>query len=196
MINKIFQYDGVNNRIELNVPEILLVREFARLMDKDRNITKEDPQGKYSLRAFKEFTYIWLAIDWQSIYSDYMEQDRHNEALRDSGLTEEEFNNPEFRAACRKYREIYESNRSIRLLRAAQITADKFVNYFMNIDPEERDEETNKPVYKVKDIMTEISNLSKVNEELKILESQCKKDLAESSQLRGGVSDGFIPAGF
>lgn len=196
MINKIFQYDGVNNRIELNVPEILLVREFARLMDKDRNITKEDPQGKYSLRAFREFTYIWLAIDWQSIYSDYMEQDRHNEALRDSGLTEEEFNNPEFRAACRKYREIQESNRSIRLLRAAQITADKFVNYFMNIDPEERDEETNKPVYKVKDIMTEISNLSKVNEELKILESQCKKDLAESSQLRGGVSDGFIPAGF
>lgn len=196
MINKIFQYDGVNNRIELNVPEILLVREFARLMDKDRNITKEDPQGKYSLRAFREFTYIWLAIDWQSIYSDYMEQDRHNEALRDSGLTEEEFNNPEFRAACRKYREIQESNRSIRLLRAAQITADKFVNYFMNIDPEERDEETNKPVYKVKDIMTEISNLSKVDEELKILESQCKKDLAESSQLRGGVSDGFIPAGF
>lgn len=196
MINKIFQYDGVNNRIELNVPEILLVREFARLMDKDRNITKEDPQGKYSLRAFREFTYIWLAIDWQSIYADYMEQDRHNEALRDSGLTEEEFNNPEFRAACRKYREIQESNRSIRLLRAAQITADKFVNYFMNIDPEERDEETNKPVYKVKDIMTEISNLSKVNEELKILESQCKKDLAESSQLRGGVSDGFIPAGF
>lgn len=196
MINKIFQYDGVNNRIELNVPEILLVREFARLMDKDRNITKEDPQGKYSLRAFREFTYIWLAIDWQSIYSDYMEQDRHNEALRDSGLTEEEFNNPEFRAACRKYREIQESNRSIRLLRAAQITADKFVNYFMNVDPEERDEETNKPVYKVKDIMTEISNLSKVSEELKILESQCKKDLAESSQLRGGVSDGFIPAGF
>lgn len=196
MINKIFQYDGVNNRIELNVPEILLVREFARLMDKDRNITKEDPQGKYSLRAFKEFTYIWLAIDWQSIYSDYMEQDRHNEALRDSGLTEEEFNNPEFRAACRKYREIQESNRSIRLLRAAQITADKFVNYFMNIDPEERDVETNKPIYKVKDIMTEISNLSKVSEELKILESQCKKDLAESSQLRGGVSDGFIPTGF
>lgn len=196
MINKIFQYDGVNNRIELNVPEILLVREFARLMDKDRNITKEDPQGKYSLRAFKEFTYIWLAIDWQSIYSDYMEQDRHHEALRDSGLTEEQFNDSDFRAACRKYRELQESNRSIRMLRAAQMTVDRFVNYFTNIDPEERDVETNKPIYKVKDIMAEISNLSKVNEELKILESQCKKDLAESSQLRGGVSDGFIPTGF
>lgn len=196
MINKIFQYDGVNNRIELNVPEILLVREFARLMDKDRNITKEDPQGKYSLRAFREFTYIWLAIDWQSIYSDYMEQDRHNEALRDSGLTEEQFNDPDFRAACRKYRELQESNRSIRMLRAAQMTVDRFVNYFTNVDPEERDVETNKPIYKVKDIMAEMSNLSKVNEELKILESQCKKDLAESSQLRGGVSDGFIPTGF
>jgi hypothetical protein len=39
--------------------------------------------------------------------------------LRDSGLTDEEYNNPEFRAACRKYRKIQEENRSIKLLKAA-----------------------------------------------------------------------------
>ena len=196
MIQNIFQYDNVNNRIELNVPEILLVREFAELMKNERNICKEDPEGKYSLRAFREFTYIWLAIDWKSIYADYTEQERHREALRDAQMTEEEFNNPEFRAACRKYRAIQESNRSIKLLQAAQNTVDKFIDYFNNVDPEERDPLTGKPIFKVKDIMTEISSLSKVHDELQTLESVVKKDLIETSSLRGNVVRAFDPGEF
>jgi hypothetical protein len=91
------------------------------------------------LRAFREFTYIWLALDWKSIYSGFSEQERHQEALKDSGLSEEEFNDPNFRAACRKYRDLQESNRTIRMLHAAQKTVDKFTDYFENIDPQERD---------------------------------------------------------
>ncbi len=195
-MNKIFQYDGANGRIELNVPEILLVREFARLMEKERNISKKDPKGELKLRAFKEFSYIYLAIDWESPYSDYSEQERHQEALKDSGLTEEEYNNPEFREACRKYRNLQESNRSIRMLQAAQNTVDKFIDYFNNIDPEERDPQTGKPIFKVKDIMAEISNISKVHDELKILESQVKKELFEQSSIRGGAVDGYTPTDF
>ena len=41
------------------------------------------------LRAFREFKYIWLAIDWESFYRDYSEQDRHQESLKDANLTEE-----------------------------------------------------------------------------------------------------------
>lgn len=193
MVQNIFQYDNVNNRIELNVAEILLVKEFAELMNKTRNICKADPKGTLGLRAFREFTYIWLALDWKSIYADYTEQERHQEALRDSGLTEEEFNNPEFRAACRKYRTIQESNRSIKLLQAAQNTVDKFIDYFNNVDPEERDPATGKPIFKVKDIMTEISSLSKVHDELLVLEGIVKKQLSEHSQIRGGAVDGFMP---
>ena len=102
----IFQYDQVNDKLELNRPEILLIKEFAALMDNKRNICPEDKTGKEHLRAYKEFTYIYLALDWQSFYSDYSEQERHQAALKDSGLTEEQFNNPEFRAACRKYRSL------------------------------------------------------------------------------------------
>ncbi len=193
MINKIFLYNGAENKIELNVPEILLVKEFARLMDNDRNISKKDPKGNLKLRAFQEFTYIYLAIDWQSVYADYTTGERHREALADSGLTEEQYNDPDFRAACRKYKEIQESNRSIKMLHAAQVTVDKFILYFKNIDPEERDELTHKPIYKVKDIMQEISNLSKVNDELIALEKQVKSEISEASSIRGGGSDGFTP---
>jgi hypothetical protein len=82
------------------------------------------------------------------------------------------------------------------MLHAAQKTVDKFTDYFENIDPQERDEQTGKPIYKVKDIMAEISQLSKVNDELKILEGQVKKEMAEASQLRGGAIEGFTPQGF
>ena len=193
MTQNIFQYDNVSNRIELNIPEILLVKEFAELMKCERNICKEDPKGIYGLRAFREFTYIWLAIDWKSVYSDYSEQERHEEALKDAHMTEEEFNNPEFRAACRKYREIQESNRSVRMLQAAQTTVDNFIEYFTNIvDLNDRDA-NNKPIFKVKDIISEISSLSKVNEELKILEGQVKKEISEQSTIRAGASEGFMP---
>ena len=190
---KVFQYDNVTGKVELNTPEILLIREFAALMDIKRNKCKEDPEGKYKLRAFREFTYIYLAIDWMSPYRDYYEQDKHQEALRDANITEEEFNNPEFRAACRKYRALQDETRSIKLLKAAQNVIDKFVDYFNNIDVEERDEQTGKPIYKTKDVMAEISSLHKVHEELVILESQVKKEISETSSIRAGAVDGYHP---
>lgn len=193
MIQNIFQYDNVHNRVELNMPEILLVKEFSELVKCERNICKEDPKGVQGLRAFREFTYIWLAIDWKSIYADYTEQERHQEALRDANMTEEEFNNPEFRAACRKYRDIQESNRAIKLLKAAQTAVDEFIDYFNNIDLQDRDPVTGKYLNKTKDVMAEMSNISKVLEELQTLESLVKKDLTETTNMRGGVKEDFDP---
>lgn len=193
MIQDIFVYNNQLNRIELNTPEILLVKEFSELMKPARNKCDEDPSGREGLRAFREFTYIWLAICWKSIYSEYDEQERHREALKDANITEEEFNNPEFRAACRKFRQIQESSLSIKMLHAAQETVNKFIEYFNAVDPLERDEQTGKPVYKVKDIMTELSSLGKVHDELIDLESRVKKELAEKSTIRGGAVEGFEP---
>lgn len=196
MVNRIFQYDNVRNRVELNVPEILLVREFAELMKPERNKCDDDPSGLLGLRAFREFTYIWLAIAWDSIYADYTEQERHQEALKDASMTEEEFNNPEFRAACRKYKEIQNSNRSIKMLHSAQAMVDKFIDYFETADPLERDINTGKPIYKVKDIQAELNNLLETHETLVQLEAQVKKHLEASSSYRGNVVEDFDPGDF
>lgn len=192
----IFQYDNATGNVELMQAEILLTREFAALMEFGRNICTEDPKGIKRLRAFKEFKYIWLALDWNSVYANYSEQERHQEALKDSGLTEEEFNDPTFRAACRKYRALQESNRSIRALHSAQQLVDRIIDYFGNVDPQERDEQTGKPIWKVKDLQTEIDNLSKMNDSLKVLESQVKKEMVETSSLRGGAVEGFTPTNY
>ena len=62
MIQDIFVYNNQTNRVELNTPEILLVKEFKELINPTRNKCKEDPKGVLGLRAFREFTYIWLAL--------------------------------------------------------------------------------------------------------------------------------------
>lgn len=193
MINKIFQYDNAHNRVELIKEEILLIKEFSDLMEPKRNICKADKSGLLGLRAFREMTYIWLAIDWQSIYADYSEQERHNEALRDANITEEEWVDPVFRAACRKYREIQESNKSIKLLNAAREMVDKFIEYFETADPLERDTQTGKPIYKVKDIQAELKNLIDVHETMTSLEAQVKKQIAETSTIRAGARNGYRP---
>ena len=193
MIQDIFVYNNQTNRVELNTPEILLVKEFSELLSPARNKCKEDPKGVLGLRAFREFTYIWLAICWKSIYADYDEQERHQEALKDAEMTDEEFNNPEFRAACRKFKSIQESNKSIRLLHSANSMVDKFIDYFENADPMERDEQTGKPIYKVKDIQAEMKNLIDVHSTMVELENQVKKQITEKSSIRGGAVEGYTP---
>lgn len=193
-MNNFFSYNSQIGRVELDNTDILLVKEFSDLIALNRNKCKEDPKGTSLLKAFKEFTYIQLALCWKSPYADYDEQTRHQEALRDSGLTEEEFNDPLFRAACRKYRALQDSNRSIRLLKAAQTTADNLMDYFNTIVDFDMRKEDGTPIYKTKDVIAEISSLHKVHEELSILEQAVKQEMSESTSIRANARNGYRPS--
>ena len=190
---KVFQYNNATGKVELEEGDLLLIKEFRDVMDDNRNECKEDPTGKEHLRAFREFTYIWLAIDWNSLYKDYTVQERHQEALKDGEITEKEWNDPTFRAACRKYRDLQNSSRAIKLLHASQRAVDRITDYFNSVDPQERDEQTGKPIYKVKDLQAEIANGSKLLEELKALEQVVKTEMLEQNKNRAGVVQGYIP---
>ena len=181
----VFVYDNVNNRLEINEPEILLIKEFKDLYDRDKSKNKS--------KFWKELTYIYLAIDWKSPYSQYSEQERHEEAINDSELTEQEFNDPIFREACRKYKNLQDSNKSVKLLKAARSAADQFIDYFETIiDLNERDQ-NGKPVFSAEKVMKEMGMLNKVHEELIDLENRVKKELAEKSTLRAGAIEDFDP---
>lgn len=190
----IFTYDQVRMELILNEPEILLVKEFSELWSNERNITKSDSKGINKTRAFREFAYMYLMIDWQSHYAEFNECERNEAAKSDSGITEEEFNDPLFRAACRKYREIQNSSRSVKLVRAAQSKADELIDYFNEgSDLTERDQVTGKPIFKAKDIMGEMALVGKVLDELDALEERVKKKSKATSGLRAGATDGYTP---
>lgn len=188
---KIFVYNNASGELELNEPEILLIKEFEELWEKGRNKCKEDPTGTRRLRAFREFKYIFLMLDWMSPYSQFDEQERHQECLLDASITEEEWADPTFRAACRKYRELQESSKTLKFIKAAQGVVDKITDYFNDLDLSERDPVTQKPIYKTKDVITEMQNASKVVDELKNLEIMYKKEIqAVNSSIRGDAELG------
>ena len=104
-----FSYDETNNTLRIDEPTIFLVKEFKSLLDDNRNKCKEDKTGKKHLLAFKEFTYIFLMLDFKSPYFRYLEKDKHEAALADSELNLDNLKNPEFVNAFNKYQEIQDA---------------------------------------------------------------------------------------
>lgn len=190
-MKKMFVYNNADGSVEVNEPEVLLIKEFADLWEPSRNKCKKDPTGKQRLRAFRELKYIWLMLSWQSFYADYDETERHAECLKDAELTEEEWTDETFRAACRKYKEIQNSSRSLRLIKSAQGVVDRITDYFDSLDLSERKADGT-PIYKVNDIMKEMQNVSGVIEQLKTLEFMYKKEQEAESDVRGGAEIGFM----
>jgi len=182
-----------NDKLNVNVPEILLIKEFADLWEPNRNITSSDKKGEKRTRAYRELAYIWLALDWQSMYSGYNEQDRHQEALKDANLSEKEFNDPLFRAACRKYKNLQDENIAVKMLMSARNVALRFIDHYDNLDISERDPLTGKYLLKDTDVMKGISSLGPMIDSLKELEWRVKQEKEEEGSLRGGEEDGFQP---
>lgn len=189
----IWDYNQKTGRAQLVTADLVLIDEFKKLLELSRNKCDEDPSGLEHLRADREFTYIYLAIDWKSPYANYSNQEKHEAALKDAHITEEEWNDPVFRAACRKYVSLQDSNRYVRLLQSCQLVTDKIIDYFTNVDIEERDEQTGKYVNKVSDIQKAMKEAADQIETLKQIEALVKKELTEQSQIRGGAVEGFMP---
>ena len=188
----VWDYNQKTGRAQLVTADLVLIKEFRELLTPERNVCSEDPSGLSHLRADREFTYIYLAICWKSPYANYAEQERHQAALKDGEITEEEWEDPIFRAACRKYRALQESNRYVRLLQSAELVTDKIIDYFDNLDLNATDEQ-GKPLTKVSDVQKAMENSAKQIETLRQIEALVKKEVMEQSQIRGGAVEGFIP---
>ena len=189
---KFFAYDSAENKIIINEPEILLVKEFADLWTNERNICKEDPTGKKKLRGFRELIYIYMAIDWGAPGSKDTPANRHKYALEASQLTDEEYNDPVFKAACKKYQELQNSSSVIgQMVETYQNNIHKMKIFIDSIDYNERTD-AGTPVFRIKDTLTEMKNLSKALQSLKELEAQYKEEQDEASGLRGDTSPGLF----
>lgn len=189
---KFFSYDNQENKIIINEPEILLVREFADLWTNERNKCKEDPSGHEKRRGFKELIYIYMAIDWGAPGSKDTPANRHEQAMLSSGLTEDEYNDPTFQKACKKYQELQASSSIIgQMVETYKNNIHKMQTFIDNIDYNER-KDTGEPIFKIKDTLTEMQNLSKALAALKDLEAQYKEEQEEASGLRGDKQAGMF----
>lgn len=187
---KFFAYDSSKNEIIINEPEILLVKEFADLWTNERNKTKDDPDGHLKTRGFRELIYIYMAIDWGAPGSKDTPENRRQQALEASRLTEEELEDPVFRAACKKYQELQDSSSTIGpMIQMFRNKLYEIKSFIESIDYNERTD-SGTPVFKVKDTFDTMQQLSKVMTSLKQLEAEYKEEQDEVSGLRGDTMPG------
>ena len=190
----IFIFDGTTNTLKINEYEILLVKEFADLWDESRNKCKEDKNGKNRLLAYKEFTYIFLALDFKSPYLKWTEKQRHEAALADSGLNEEHLKDEKFKAAYHKYDQIQNTDPFLELIKTAYKTLRKTKIFLDSIDFNNDIDSEGRPLYKPKDVMADIGKIGKMRVQLDELEKSYKANLEASSDIRGGGIIGFDEA--
>lgn len=189
---KFFAYDTTKNKIVVNEPEILLVKEFADLWTNERNVTPEDKDGHLKTRGFRELIYIYMAIDWGAPGSKDTPANRHKQAMEASQLTEEEFEDPVFKAACNKYRELQDASSTVGpMIQMFRNKLHEIKLFIESIDYNERTE-SGAPVFKVKDTLDAMQQLSKVMASIKMLEAEYKEEIQEASGLRGDATPGMF----
>ncbi len=189
---KYFTVDKSTGSLDFSDSRILLIKEFKALLDSTRNKSKSDPEGEIKERAQKEFTFMFLYLDWESPYFKYPEEDRQQAAFDDSGLTEEQMNDPEFIEACKKYNELQDKIQELRLLKGCMLTIENIIYYLEHVDVNERNPNDGKPIYKTKDVIMEIKNARELIKTVRDLEKEVKEGVSDESSVRGGVELGYF----
>lgn len=182
---QLFKFDIDKNKVSLDTPELLLVKEFAALLNKKHY--KNDKELPH-----KEFAFIYLMWDWKSPYSESNEEDRLEEVLRDVELTKEQVNHPLVVAASKKYTEFLESNITYRLLKSVQYSLNQLEMYYRTISFTERginDKLLNDPTA----FMKQVGELDNLRQGLADLEKRFKKEiLDDSDKVRGNTELGLF----
>lgn len=188
---RLFDYDNSKMKVVINTPDVLLIKEFQDLWTNERNKCKEDKTGDKRLKAFRELSYIYLAIDWRSPYKEWSERERHELALKDAEITSEEFEDTIFRAACRKYKALQETSKIGSLLQSQLSLIERMRIYYDTMDFEERDG-NGKPIFKMKDIQGEVAAMAKTIEGIQALMELHKKEQEQETSLRGDHEAGLF----
>lgn len=199
-MQKIFIYDAVTGEFMLNEPELKLVREFNDLwlvakqrcgcIDvNDNGISHGNSEAIMKYANYCKFVYLYA--DYASPYRDYPEDDKRIQAAYDSYLSSEESVMEQLDCACKKWGEIQDKDRNVRILKAGQQQVDELIAYFS--EPAKLTQKKDgKPIYKAKDIMMELREIGSISDELDRHEERVRLGDAAQSNIRGGAIEGLI----
>jgi len=149
------------------------------------NIIERDDSENHS-EASKELAYIHFMGHYESAYANLPEDRRKEKVIKDIFGRDSDWEPDEVvEKGLEKYKELTESE-YIRLLNAARSGANQLIEYFKQLDLQERDK-NDKLVHKAKDVIKNISEIGEVVEGMDKLKEQIEKNQAKKNANRAGV---------
>src|SRR5664280_1764119 len=168
-----FHWNG--EELILNVPEILLVKEFKNLYDYGKEGDKD--------RSFDYFRFLWLMYNDQTPYRDRSEEVRLETSLDDCGFNAMDVEFPIMEMAILKYEFVINTALTL-MLHSAKKAVDKVRLYFDALDLTETDEK-GRLKYNASNVIKQFKELGQIHIGLSDLEKQVKEERDISKGIRG-----------
>src|ERR1700761_1331315 len=194
---KLFEIDE-NFNVKPNKPWINLIPEFKTLFTRDKSnygtgANKAD-EGRH-VKARREITFIYFAVDFSSPIRDWEPEEREKEALRYANLKAEDID-AKVIAAAKVYEELQiKASRSLRSYRSMMKGLDALDKHFETVDftkTDNKGEQVHDPTKFAKNITT----MNEVYDEMKKFEKRVEDDLHNNtSGIRGNAELGDREAG-
>ena len=167
--------------------EALAINVFNTLYTRDKKKSKS--------KAMEEFSYIYFFCDFKSDFADIINEQERHEAIVESTMT-----NPEYKpdAVMEAAMQLYEERSNTitsALLDDAKSAVYRISKFLKTVDLNERDEKSGKPVHNPKNITGMVGDMSKIVENISVLEQKVKRELDEESNMKGGRKKGLFEDG-
>jgi len=124
---------------------------------------------------------VYFFADYRSPYAVYEESERWEIIMKSIKVKRTK----EIDIAIRKYKELSETS-AVKLLKSAKESVTKLEKYFKEVDLTLTDD-NGRPIYHAKDLINNLSNMSKIVNGLDELEDIVKKHQQKDNPNRGGV---------
>ncbi len=174
-------------------PEYKVIKEFAKLIKRDRSKDKQ--------KSVKEFAYIYFVEDVKSPYSMYNEEEREMRVKESLGLinwTEDK----EVKQARQVYKELSETPTiiGIKALRDGLVASNNVIRAVINdlntkisgldFEDEGYEDDIDSLTKRVTTLLSLSDKVPKAVESLNMLEEKAKKEIKGDSKIRGGGAIG------
>lgn len=182
---KLFEYENFN--LVINLPEVLLIKEFKDVWESDKSPNKE--------YAMKIFTFGYLYCDFQSPFSEFEEADKKQESLKSAGLTEDDINTDCVKAFIEMYLKIVNSNRIIRYIKSTWALLDKLEKYALEVDLTKTitsGSHKGRLLHSVRDARDTVKQMPELIIKAKELRELLKEEMKKSDAVRGDLSKGYF----
>lgn len=169
----------INGKAVFPNPETLLIYPFKDIWDRDKSDNKE--------HAVKEFSYIefMISVLKSNPYREYPDKSREETIRRDLSI-EIEWKPDELIKDAINY--IHEKQKDGSMAYTYWLSnksvIEKVIEFFNNVDMDERNLKSGMPIYKPKDITSAVADAEKALTTLNALKTKVEEELYESSKQR------------
>jgi len=165
----------IENNVVTYSPQALMLAPFKKIWEEDKSDDK--------IQANLVMSYVYYMADERSDFMHILNVDERMQAIKEALQLPEDFNgqSEELLEAMRFYEKLSETT-STKLLQSTRLVLQKISEFLDNINLNERDERSNKPIHDIGKITGSVEKIPKLIRAINEIEKEVVKEKALKAQ--------------